>query len=131
MVLVLAGNKIMDGIQLEESVAVIHGSASTDKVGVEYIVAYAKFVECKDNGSELSGVFFGGVGCTQEQAEIIARDCVNAARGGYILPKIVELTGPHQVIEALYDVEEQFEKLQKQMVECHSTIARTNSRKKK
>lgn len=130
MVLVLAGNRLMDGIQTE-SEEMIQGSISSDNAQVEYIVAYAKFVECKENGSELNGVFFGGIGDTYQDAESIAKECVNSARGGYILPKIVELTGPHQVIEALYDVEEQFERLQRQMVECHTTISRTNSRKKK
>lgn len=117
----------MDSIQLEENV----DADMPQTTGVEYIVAYAKFVENKDSGSELSGVFFGGASTSLEKADELAKKCVNSARGGYILPKILELTEPHQVIGALYDVQEQFEKMQKQMAECHSTITRTNTRKKK
>lgn len=97
----------------------------------EYVVAYAKITESKTDGICLEGVFFGGVGITAEDAEDIARNCVNSVRGGTIIPKILPVNGKCQVIDVLYDAIENFEKITNQMIEAHKTIQRTQGRKKR
>jgi prephenate dehydrogenase len=94
-----------------------------------YVVVYAKFTECKEKGSELEGVYFGGYSRTAEEAETLAKSCVNSNRD-YILPKITKISDSCQVVDVLYTSEEYFEKIQKQMTECHETIQRTNTRRK-
>lgn len=128
MALVLAGSEgAMSGAQTyEKSEVLVQGSEP-----MEYVVAYAKIVESKDNGINLEGVFFGGFGATLEEADEIARKCVNSIRGGTIIPKVMPIDGKCQVIDALYDATDNFEKIADQMVEAHKTIQRTQARKKK
>lgn len=102
---------------------------TADDQPVEYLVAYAKIVE-DDDGIILQGVYFGGIGPTYEAAESIARDCVNQVRGGTVLPKVVKLTRPCQVIDALFDATDNFEAITAQMVEADATIRRTHSKRK-
>lgn len=104
--------------------------AASKQTESEYMVAYAKITESKDSGINLEGVFFGGVGRNQEEADALARDCVNSIRGGTIIPKIMPLTKPEQVVDALYDAIESFEKIADQMVEVSDTIARTQQQRK-
>lgn len=98
---------------------------------VEYVVAYAKITESKEDGIVLEGVFFGGLGETLDEANKLARECVNNIRGGAIIPKIIPLTGDCQVIDALYDATENFEKIRDQMIEASDTIQRTQSLRRK
>lgn len=102
---------------------------ATDEHKVEYLVAYAKIVE-DDDGIMLQGVYFGGIGPTYEEAECIARECVNQIRGGTVLPKVVKLTRPCQVIDALFDAADNFEAITAQMIEADATIRRTHSKRK-
>lgn len=107
----------------------LHNQGITmDSQKTKYVVTYAKFVESKESGSELHGVYFGGSGNTIKEAQEIAKSCVNSSRGDYILPKIAEVTKSHQVVEILYDAQEQFEKIQKQMAECYATIQKTSKK---
>lgn len=119
----------MNGVQVQSqnSGVLVQGRNPME----EYVVAYAKIVESKDDGICLEGVFFGGVGTTQDEADDIARKCVNSIRGGTIIPKILPVNGKCQVIDALYDATENFERIANQMVEAHRTIQRTQVRKKK
>jgi hypothetical protein len=102
---------------------------ATNNQNVEYLVAYAKIVE-DDDGIILQGVYFGGIGTTYEAAEGIARDCVNQVRGGTVLPKVVKLTRPCQVIDALFDAADNFEAITAQMIEADATIRKTHSKRK-
>lgn len=124
---------MVDGLQTQDSGILVKGrdQMKPDERGVEYVVAYAKFVDSKDEGAVLEGVFFGGVGSTADEADEIAKKCVNSVRGGTILPKISPLDGPEQVIDALYDAAEIFERTEQSMKEAHRTIMRTQARKKK
>jgi hypothetical protein len=105
------------------------------KVGVfsmeKYIVAYAKVTMDKKEGITLQGVYFGGAGETPEQAEAIARECVDTTRGGTILPKIVQVDRQERLIDAMYEAADAFEKLTTQMVEADNIIKRTQDRKKR
>jgi len=97
----------------------------------QYIVAYAKIVESKENGINLDGVFFGGIGSSKAEADKIARDCVNSIRGGTILPKIKQLNGKNQVVDALYDLADNFESITLQMIEASQTIQKAQKRKRR
>lgn len=116
----------MDNIT-ENEIASINEWTETES----YVVTYAKIVESKDGDIVLDGVFFGGVGYTKDEADDLARQCVNSIRGGTIIPKIVNVIGCHQVLEALYDATEAFEKITAQMLEANEAILRTQNRKKK
>lgn len=107
----------------------------TTKLGgvkmAKYLVAYAKIIVDKDNGISLAGVYFGGIGDTKDEAEVIARDCVNTIRGGTILPKVMPLEDNGQVLEALYDATDKFERVTQNMVEADATVNRARARKKR
>ncbi len=98
----------------------------------QYVVAYAKIItdKEKEKGISLGGVYFGGVGDTFEDAEKIARECVNTIKGGVILPKVVKMISSETIIDALYDAEERFEKLINGMMETEEIINRNKRQKK-
>jgi hypothetical protein len=94
----------------------------------KYVVAYAKITTDKE-GIHLQGVYFGGLGDSADEADEIARDCVNRIRGGVILPKVMPIDGDHQVLEALYDACDKFEHTTVQMQEAERIINRTQGLK--
>jgi hypothetical protein len=96
---------------------------------LDYIVAYAKITE-DDTGITLQGVYFGGVGKTFDEAEVIARECVNTIRGGTIIPKVLKLTRPQQLTDVFYDVMDAFESITAQMIEADETIKRAQTKRK-
>jgi hypothetical protein len=93
-----------------------------------FVVAYAKISTSKE-GINLQGVFFGGLGETVQEADEIARECVNRIRGGTILPKVMPVQGDHRVLDALYDACDKFEQLAGQMQEADDINARTQGLK--
>jgi hypothetical protein len=96
----------------------------------KYVVAYAKIVTDKIDGISLAGVFFGGLGDTSEEAEKLAKDCVNTIRGGTILPKVMPIEGSGQLLEAMFDATDKFEQVTAYMVEANDIITRTQNLKK-
>ncbi len=94
-----------------------------------YIVAYAKISIDKEDGINLQGVFFGGIGQSNEEAEQIARECVNTIKGKTVLPKVIKLTPEYNVIDALYDAYDRFEEMTAKMREADDIINRENRRK--
>ena len=96
----------------------------------KFVVAYAKIVANKDDGIQLAGVYFGGLGDTVEEAETLARDCVNTIRGGTILPRVLPVNGSGQLLDAMFDATDKFEQVTAYMVEADDIITRTQSRKK-
>lgn len=99
-----------------------------NQVSDKYMVAYAKFNVDKDQGIILGGVFFGGVGESLGEAESIARDCVNTVRGT-VMPKLIKLESDGQIIDALYDATEKFEKMASDMLEADAIVNRTRKKK--
>ena len=95
---------------------------------VTYLVAFARIQSDKDSDIALQGVYFGGVGETSEEAERIARECVNTIKGGTILPKIIQLTDTNSVIDGLLDAMEKFEQVAAYMVEADNTYKRSMKR---
>lgn len=96
----------------------------------KFVVAYAKIVTDKTDGISLAGVFFGGLGDTSEEAEKLAKDCVNTIRGGTILPKVMPIEGNGQLLEAMFDATDKFEQVTAYMVEANDIITRTQNLKK-
>ena len=98
---------------------------STSSNGSEYwIVAYAKISIDKEDGIALQGVYFGGIGETHDEAESIARECVNTIKGGTVLPRILMITDSYKIIDALYDVHDRFESLTNKMREADDIMTR-------
>lgn len=93
----------------------------------KYVVAYAKITTNKD-GINLQGVYFGGVGATIDEANQVAKDCVNRIRGGTILSKVIEVEGRNMLLDALMDASDKFESITLQMQEAEAIINRTQRR---
>jgi 3-deoxy-D-arabino-heptulosonate 7-phosphate (DAHP) synthase len=94
-----------------------------------YIVAYARIVTDKNDNIILHGVYFGGIENTMEEAEQIARECVNTIRGGIILPRVIKLEDNLSIVDALYDAEDKFERIVKNMVESNEIMNRNKQNK--
>lgn len=90
----------------------------------KWVVAYAKILLDKDTGVSLHGIYFGGIGDTPEDAEKIARECVNTIKGGTIIPKVLKIDDKFSVIDALYEAADRFEDSAKRMQEAESIIKR-------
>ncbi len=103
--------------RLESNVGYTRGIAMES-----WIVAYAKISIEKGLGVTLQGVYFGGIGRSQIEAEQIARDCVNSIKGGTILPKIVSVNKRHAIIDALYDAADRFEMTTKRMQDAEAVL---------
>ncbi len=106
-----------------------HMESGRMTVAQKFLVAYAKIVVDRENGIVLQGVYFGGIGDDAAEAESIAKECVNTIRGGTILPKVMPLDSDHQVIDALYDATERFEKVTANMIEADQIISKSKRRK--
>lgn len=91
-------------------------------MATKFLVAYAKITMDKANGITLVGVFLGGIGDSFQEAETIARECVNTVRGGTIIPRVVKLEGEGKIIDALYDATERFEHVTANMREAEETL---------
>lgn len=99
---------------------------------MRYIVAYAKIVDSKEDGIVLNGVYYGGMGETLEEAEALAKECINNSKSGVaIIPKVMPLESSNCVVTALYNASDAFEKMTNQMIDAKSTIDRSQSIKKR
>lgn len=96
----------------------------------KYLVAYARVTTDKDEGICLQGVFFGGIGGTIEEANDIARDCVNTIRGGTIMPKVLKIEQENQLIDLMLDAADKFERVVELMVETENTLNRNTKKPK-
>lgn len=94
----------------------------------QWTVAYAKILLDKDRGVTLSGVYLGGIGRTSDEADMIARECVNTIKGGTIIPKIIRIDENTTLIDALYDAHDRFETIIKRMQDAESILS--NGKKK-
>jgi len=92
-----------------------------------FVVAYAKITTNKE-GIHLLGVYFGGLGATADEANQVARDCVNRVKGGTILSKVIPLNGKHRLLDALMDASDKFEMITMQMKEAEAIINKTQKR---
>jgi len=88
----------------------------------KFLVAYARINIDRMDGIVLSGVYFGAVCDTTEEAAAAAKKCVNTIRGGTILPRIFILDQEHNVINGLYDAMDKFERVVHNMQESDAII---------
>lgn len=88
----------------------------------DYAVAYAKISVDKVTGIEFHGVYFGGIGHTPEEAEGIAKECVNNIKGGTILPRVYRLSNDSTLIDVMYEAADKFEDMVKKMKEADDII---------
>lgn len=93
-----------------------------------YLVAYAKITHDKDKGIQLQGVYFADIATSEEEAKTIGKHCVNTIRGGTILIKVAKITEPLQILDAMYDMTDQFEKLHSQIIDTDKIITKNNQR---
>jgi hypothetical protein len=93
-----------------------------------WIVTYAKITIDKDDGISLLGVYFGGVAGDSDEADNIAKECVNTIRGGTIIPKII-MSNNANIIDALYAAEDKFEDMTSKMRDADDIINKTQKRK--
>lgn len=96
-----------------------------------YVVCYAKITTEKSSFVSMSEVYFGGVAQTLQDAEVIARDCVNSSRGGTIVPKIAKTSEDDHgcIIDTLDDLVGKLDDMLVNMQE--SEIIINNSSKKR
>lgn len=94
-----------------------------------FFVVYAKMVDDKYDGIKLAGVYLGGAGTTQEEAENIARECVNTIKGGTIIPKIIYSKDQHKLIQSMLEIQKKFKKLEEQMLSAQDIIDRNTKKR--
>lgn len=100
--------------------------ALDDDIMHNFAVAFAKITVDKLNGIEFHGVYFGGVSETSEQADQIARECVNNIKGGTILPRVYKLTNTNNLIDIMYEAADKFEDMVKKMQEADTIMTKTS-----
>lgn len=88
---------------------------------MKYMVMYAKMVDDKDMGIVMTGVYFGGVCDSEEEADILATKCVSETQGGLIIPKVAKMY-TECVRSMASDLTHQFDKLADQMYENEKTL---------
>lgn len=91
----------------------------------KWIVTYARITIDKEHGIVLNGVYFGGLVGNNDEAELVAKECVNTIKGGTILPKIIRLTS-ECIIDALLDAETKFIEMANRMRDADDIINRGN-----
>ena len=101
------------------------GLIDTEHPDQEIVVTYAKVIEDKEDGIYIQGVFFGGIATTRDEAEKIARECVNGVKGGTILPKLIVTQGKADVLKAMETAGKRFDQLEVQMFEAEDIYQRT------
>jgi len=90
-------------------------------------VVYGKAVDDKELGVYIEGVFFGGIAQDQNEADQLARICVNGTHGGIAIPKIMPVAGDnlHRVFS---DAVSRFDKVEREMVETEETLLASQKR---
>lgn len=89
---------------------------------LRYVITYAKMVDDKQEGIYLQGVYFGGVEETMEEANRIAKHCVNTVKGGTIFPKIFPMDAPNALRDTLKLARTRFEIMESNMVMTEDII---------
>jgi hypothetical protein len=90
-----------------------------------YLVLYGRFVDDKQEGVYLDGVYFGGVADDVAGADMIASNCVNNAKRGTSFPKIIPLDRPDDFPVVVRDTLDRFAKMEASMIEAED-IQRAN-----
>lgn len=94
-----------------------------------HVVCYGKFIDDKDDGVRLVSVHFGGAATEIDEADQIARDCINSVKGGVVIIKTLQMVGKHQLIDTMRSATDKLKCLETQMRETQITISRPHKRK--
>lgn len=93
--------------------------------GDNFAVFYGRFVEDKEDGIYLDGIYFGGVGRDNNDAEKLAKECVQTIRGGVVIPKIFPIKSEMRLIDLTADAQNKFYKLEKDMIDVEDQMAKS------
>jgi hypothetical protein len=91
------------------------------------VIIYGKAVDDKEIGIYIEDVFFGGVAENQDEADQLAKMCVNCTVGGIAIPKIIPIDNRdlHTIFkEALI----RFDKIEREMIETEDILAANQQR---
>ena len=94
------------------------------------VVIYGKAVDDKEIGIYIEGVFFGGLAKCQEEADQLARTCVNCTVGGVAIPKIIPTCGK-TLHEIFREAKVRFDKIEREMIETENILLANQQRCKK
>jgi hypothetical protein len=90
-------------------------------------VIYGKAVDDKELGIYIEGVFFGGVAQSQDEAEQLARTCVNCTVGGTAIPKIIPV-GDKNLHQIFREAKIRFDKIEREMMETEAILLANQQR---
>lgn len=90
---------------------------------MQHVVLYAKFVDDKEIGILMTGIFFGGIADSEREADEIGRRCVSSVQGGQIIPKISPIVNG-DLQSTIKDMVGQFDKMADRMYENEQTVSR-------
>ena len=91
------------------------------------VVIYGKAVDDKEIGIYIDGVFFGGVADNQEEADKLAKVCVNCTVGGVAIPKIIPI-GDKTLHEIFREAKIRFDKIEREMMETEAILLANQQR---
>ena len=92
---------------------------------MSYVVVYGRFVDDKQDGVFLEGIYFGGVAERHDEADEIATNCVNNAKRGTSFPKIMPIDEPGNFPRIMQEAADRFFKMEAAMIEAED-IHRAN-----
>ena len=93
-------------------------------------VLYGKVVDDKELGVYLDDVYFGGVAGNTEEADEIARDCMNNVRGGTAVVKTLQIEDGNSLLEVFAEARARFDRMEREMVETEAILERNQQRTK-
>lgn len=93
-----------------------------------FFIVYARIIDDKHAGVKLGGVYFGGTAETFQEAEEIAKDCVNTIKGGTVIPKIYD-SHNKRLLPIMLEAQEKFQKLEEQMLLAQDIMTRNTRRR--
>lgn len=107
------------------------------------VVVYGKAVDDKELGIYIENVFFGGIANSREEADNLAKSCVNHITGGTAITKIIPLGRINECqnkcgtqtckscLHAIFrEAAMRFAKIEKEMIETESIIIANQQRNK-
>jgi hypothetical protein len=93
------------------------------------VVIYGKAIDDKELGIYIDDVFFGGVAKDQEEADQLAKICVNCTVGGIAITRIIPI-GEKNLHEIFREAKIRFDKIEREMVETENILLANQQRYK-
>lgn len=93
------------------------------------VVVYGKAVDDKELGIYIEGVFFGGIADTEEEADHLAKVCVNCTTGGVAIPRIIP-AGNKNLHQIFKEAKIRFDKIEREMMETEDILLANQQRSK-